>query len=76
MPEIDVNTMIWGMFMSATMEAAVHLGQDHQENLHTTKNADFEKITQLFDISQKLILDQSPNIHMGYLQLIGTQFHG
>ena len=39
MPEIDVNTMIWEMFMSATMEAAVHLGQDHQDNLHTTKNA-------------------------------------
>ena len=45
--------------MSATMVAAVHLGQDYQDNLRTTRDADFEKIKQLFDISQKLILDQS-----------------
>ena len=31
--EIDVNMMIWGMFMSATTKAAVHLGQDYQEIL-------------------------------------------
>ena len=29
--------------MSATVKAAVHLGQDYQENLRTTKNTDFEK---------------------------------
>ena len=32
MLEIDVNMMIWRIFMSATMKAAVHLGQDYQEN--------------------------------------------
>ena len=41
--------------MSATMKATVHLGQDYQGNLRTTKNTDFEKVKQLFDISPKLI---------------------
>ena len=54
MPDIDVNTMIWGFFMSATTKAAENLGQDDQENLRTTKNTDFEQVKQLFDISQKL----------------------
>ena len=43
MPDIDINSMVWGIFMSATVKAAVHLGQDYQENLRTTKKTDFEK---------------------------------
>ena len=60
--DIDVDAMICGIFMSATVKAAVHLGQDHQENLRTTKNTDFEKVIQLFDNSQKLILNQLEEI--------------
>ena len=37
--------------MSATMKAAAHLGQYYPENLRTTKNTDFEKVKQMFDIS-------------------------
>ena len=44
------------------MKAAVHLGPEYQENLRTTKNADFDKVKQLFAISQKLILNQSKEI--------------
>ena len=44
--------------MSATVTAAVHLEQDFQESLRTTKNTDFEKVKQLFDISQELIVNQ------------------
>ena len=57
--EIDVYTMIWRIFLSATLKAAVHLGQDYQENLHTTVKTDFEKVKRLFDISQTSTLDQS-----------------
>ena len=32
MPEIDVNMMMRRTFMSATMKAAVHFGQDYQGN--------------------------------------------
>ena len=47
MLEIDVNAMILVIFVSATMKAAVHLGQDYQDNSRTTKNMDFEKVKQL-----------------------------
>ena len=62
MSDIDINAMICGIFISATAKAAVHLGQDYQENLRTTKNTDFEKVKELFDISQKLILNQNDEI--------------
>ena len=45
MPDIDINTMIWGIF-------------DHQENLRATKKTNFDKVKQVFDTSQKLILNQ------------------
>ena len=60
MPEINVNTMIWEILMSATMRAAVHLGQDYQDNIRATKNTDFEKFQAIVRyFSQKLILDRS-----------------
>ena len=33
MEDIDVNAAIWGMFMSTTLRAAVHLGQHYDQNL-------------------------------------------
>ena len=59
MLDIDIDAMIWRIFMSATIKAAVHLGQDYQENLRTTKKKDFEKVKPLFEISQTLILERS-----------------
>ena len=53
---INVNTMSWEILMSATVKAAVHIGQNYQENVRTTKNTDFDKVEQLFDICHKLIL--------------------
>ena len=32
MEDFDVNTIIWRMFMSVTLQAAVHLGKDGPEN--------------------------------------------
>ena len=62
MPDIDVNAMIWCIFVSATMTAAVHLGQDCQENLRATKNTDFETVKQLLGAAQKLILNLKDDI--------------
>ena len=59
---IDVNAMIWGILMSATMKAAVHFGQDCQKNLRGTKKTDLEKVKRLFDISHKLILNQKKDM--------------
>ena len=35
---LDVNVVIWGLFMSTTLEAAVHLGTNYLENLHASRN--------------------------------------
>ena len=43
------------MFMSSSMKAAIHLGQDHVANLEICKNTNFEEIQSSFNITQKLI---------------------
>ena len=58
----SVNGLIWGIFMSATMKASVHLGLDYNKNLFITKLTDFEELTTFFDITQKLILEQKREI--------------
>ena len=35
--DLDVNNAICGLFMSFTLQAAVHLGRDYLENLRFTK---------------------------------------
>ena len=36
--DLDVNMAIWGIFLNATLRAAVHLRKDHDANLHYVKN--------------------------------------
>ena len=38
MEDFDVSTLIWGMFMTVTLQAAAHLENDYLENLYSTKN--------------------------------------
>ena len=40
------------------MKAAVHLGQHCNDNLVTSRNTKFEELKTLFDITQRLVLDQ------------------
>ena len=35
MNDLDTNSLMWRMFMSATLDAAVHLGKDYVENSHS-----------------------------------------
>ena len=56
--EQRVNVLKRGLFMSATMKAAIHLGENDKDNLFTFRNTDFEALKTLFDITQKLILEQ------------------
>ena len=51
MLDVEINGMICGIFMLATMKAAVRLGQDHVKNLRTTKNTDFEEV--IFDLESR-----------------------
>ena len=42
--QINLNAMTWGIYLSATRKAAVHLGKDREEKLRTTKITDVDKI--------------------------------
>ena len=35
MENLDVNAIIWGMFMSVALQAAVHLGNEYSENFRS-----------------------------------------
>ena len=48
--------------MSTTVKAAVHLGPNYTENLEVYRNTNFEKLQNLFDITQRLILDHQVEI--------------
>ena len=59
MKDLDVNTVVWSIFMSVTLQAAVHLGKDYTENLRSTKNQPKKSLRQLFQVTERLITDQT-----------------
>ena len=48
--------------MTSSMEAAIHLGPKFVAALEVYKNANFEEIQSLFNVTQKLILEHSEEI--------------
>ena len=50
--------------MSSTLEASVFMGKNYSENLRSIKNTGKDlTMKQMFDISEKLIAEQSNEIH-------------
>ena len=47
-----VNVLIWGLFMSTTTKASVHLRSKYNANLVAYKNTTFGELKTLFDITQ------------------------
>ena len=45
--------------MSVTLQAAVHLGKDYFENLRASRNQPMKSLKQLFQVTGKLIRDQT-----------------
>ena len=45
--------------MIVTQQAAVHLGNGHWENVHSTKNQPKSTVKQLFDVTIKLVKEQT-----------------
>ena len=65
MQDIDKQrSMIWGVFMSSTLEASVFfMGKNYSDNLHSITNTGKNlTLKQMFEISEKLILEQSDEI--------------
>ena len=54
--------LTWRMFMTSSISAAIHLGQDFLENLQVYKNTKFENIENVFNITQRFMKLQSEEI--------------
>ena len=63
MEGIDIHSLIWRICMTSSMRAAIILGKDYSENLHSVRNTDKEPTVQkLFVVTQKMILEQNLEI--------------
>ena len=62
MVDLKTNVVIWGLFRSKTMKSAVHVGLDYDQNLIACQNTYFEGCKTLFDISLRLIAENSFDI--------------
>ena len=54
----EEHSMIWRMFMAVTMESAVFMGKNFQNNQNSIVNTADLTLKQMFDISAKLVAEQ------------------
>ena len=59
---LKTTVLIWRSCMLTLMKAAIHLGPNCIENLEVYRNTNFEKIQNLFGITQKLVWDHHDEI--------------
>ena len=59
----DKHSVIWGTFMSSTLQASVFMVKNYSDNLHFIKNTEDLTMKQVFDISAKLLTEQSDEIY-------------
>ena len=58
----EEHSVIWRMFMSSTLQASVFMGKNYSDNWHSIKNKEDLTMKQMFDISEKLVSEQSDEI--------------
>ena len=49
--------------MSSTMQASIFMGKNYLENLYSIKNTEDLTMKQIFNLSQKLVPEQSDEIY-------------
>ena len=59
----DKHSVIWGIFMSSTLQASVLMWKNYSDNWHSIKNSKDLTMKQMFDISEKLVSEQSDEIY-------------
>ena len=59
----DKHSVIWDIFMSSTLQASVFIVKNYSDNLHSIKKTEALTMKQMFDISEKLISEQSDEIY-------------
>ena len=70
--EGEEHSIIWGMFMTVTMESAAFMGKNYQNNCHSIVNTADLTLKQMFDISTKLVSEQD---EISGLETIGWEKH-
>ena len=55
----EKHSMIWGMFMTVTMESAVFMGKNYLNNCQSIVNTTDLTLKQMFDISMRLVSEQN-----------------
>ena len=70
--EREEHSIIWGMFMAVTMESAVFMGKNFQDNQNSIVNTADLTLKQMFDISAKLVTEQD---EISDLETIGWEKH-
>ena len=68
----EKHSMIFGMFMSVSMESAVFMGKNHLNNCQSIVNTTYLTLNQMFDISTKLVSEQD---EISGLETIGWENH-
>ena len=56
MLDMNTNVLIWGLFMSTTKKASVHVGPNYNEILEVFRDTNFKELMTLFDITQEVDL--------------------
>ena len=59
----DKHSVIWGMFMYSTLQASVFMVKNNSDNWHSIKNTEDLTMKHMFDISEKLMTEQSDEIY-------------
>ena len=70
--EGEEHSTIWSMFMAVTMESAVFIGKNFQDNQNSMVNTADLTLKQMFDISAKLVAEQD---EISGLETIGWEKH-
>ena len=68
----EKHSMIWGMFMTVTMESAVFMGKNYLNNCQSITNTKDLTLKQMFDISTRLVSEQD---EISGLETIGWENH-
>ena len=68
----EEHSMIWGIFMAVTMESAVFMGKNYQNNCNSIVNTADLTLKQMFDISAKLVAEQD---EISGMETIGWDKH-
>ena len=71
----EEHSVIWRMFMSPTLQASVFMEKNYSDNRHSIKNSKDLTMKQMFDISEKLVSEQSDEIY-GVKTITGKTLHG